>query len=70
MSTSNVIYMHIDEDGYCCFQRAEYIEDGWYIREVDNQFQVWEIAQYGGDEYHHSTFDSFKEAYDCAISFT
>jgi hypothetical protein len=31
------------------FQRAEYIEDGWYVEMIDEDIILWEIP-YGGGE--------------------
>ena len=31
------------------FQRAEYIEDGWYVEMIDEEITLWEIP-YGGGE--------------------
>ena len=39
-----------DKGGYLQIQRAEYIEDGWYIKVYDYHCEAWEIAQYGGNE--------------------
>ena len=63
------IYTYTDENGFRCFQRAKYIEDGWFIREVDSSFEVYEIPQYGGEEYHHNTCDTFDEALKSALNF-
>ncbi len=38
-------------------QRADYIEDGWYIIYKDELFTVVEIKQYGGNE---EVLDDFK----------
>lgn len=31
------------------FQRANYIEDGWYVEQIDEDISLWEIP-YGGGE--------------------
>ena len=31
------------------FQRANYIEDGWYVEQIDDDISLWEIP-YGGGE--------------------
>ena len=31
------------------FQRADYIEDGWYVEQIDEDIMLWEIP-YGGGE--------------------
>ena len=31
------------------FQRANYIEDGWYVEQIDEDIMLWEIP-YGGGE--------------------
>jgi hypothetical protein len=49
-------------------QEREYIEDGWFIKVIPSQVQLWEIPQYGGEEYLIATFPSITEAYRRAIS--
>jgi hypothetical protein len=50
--------------GNVFFQRAEYIEDGPYIKyECENEvFIVWEIPQYGGEERLEGVFSTLPEA--------
>ena len=46
-------------------QRAEYIEDGWFIKS-DHDSQKWEayeICQYGGEEMYCGTFATVEEAH-------
>ena len=31
------------------FQKANYIEDGWYVEQIDEDISLWEIP-YGGGE--------------------
>ena len=33
------------------FQRASYIEDGWYVEMIDNDISLWEIPYGGGEPY-------------------
>ena len=49
-------------------QERQYIEDGWFIKVIPSQVQLWEIPQYGGEEYLIATFPSIYEAYQRAIS--
>lgn len=30
------------------FQRANYIEDGWYVEQIDEDIMLWEIPYGGG----------------------
>jgi hypothetical protein len=32
------------------FQRATYIEDGWYVEQIDEDIVLWEIPYGGGGE--------------------
>jgi len=32
------------------YQRAEYVEDGEYIKVFSDRFELWSIPQYGGEE--------------------
>ncbi|MNQ55077.1 hypothetical protein D3C85_691590 [compost metagenome] len=50
-------------DGVLTIQEADYVEDGWLIKTGANgKFEVWLIPQYGGEEAHIETFESFHEA--------
>lgn len=31
------------------FQRANYIEDGWYVEQIDDDISLWEIPCGGGN---------------------
>ena len=39
----------IIEGNKTTFQRAKYIEDGWYVEQIDEDIVLWEIP-YGGGE--------------------
>ena len=58
-----------EESGIMTIQRAEYIEDGWYV-EIGEKFNVFEIPQYGGDPQHIAEYDNIKDAMDLALSLT
>jgi hypothetical protein len=45
---SNFATEHFKED-YIQYQRAEYIEDGFYIKSLMNGYELWEIPEYGGE---------------------
>lgn len=49
-------------------QKRQYIEDGWFIKVIPSQVQLWEIPQFGGDEQLIGNFTSITEAYQRAIS--
>lgn len=61
-------YYH--ENGLLIIQKADYIEDGWYI-EIDNfHVRLYEIPLGGGKAELIETYVTFQEAYDKAISMT
>ena len=49
-------------------QEKKYIEEGWFIKITPSQIQLWEIAQYGGEEELIAVFPSASEAYQHAMS--
>ena len=49
-------------------QKQQYIEDGWFIKVIPSQVQLWEIPQFGGEEYLIDVFPSITAAYQRAIS--
>ena len=51
-------------------QRAEYIEDGWYIIYKDELFTVVEIKPYGGKEDYLDDFTCLIDAIKYAESLT
>lgn len=59
-------YSLLVSDGELIIQRADYIEDGWYVVALEGgYFEVREIVQYGGGERcvsNHSTLLSAIEA--------
>lgn len=57
------LYIFIDNNREITFQRAPYIEDGWYIKLVDGYYEVWDIPQYGGYEGMVDRFFKFEDAY-------
>jgi hypothetical protein len=58
---------HVREDCVILQERA-YIENGWFIKIIPSQIQLWEIPQFGGEEYPVATFPSITAAYQHAIS--
>lgn len=66
------LFSFFDEStGILTTQQAPYIEDGWYIEaHVDGKFRVFEIPEHGGENAEHGEFDSFKLAYDFAMTLT
>jgi hypothetical protein len=59
------------EDGVLTLQRADYIEDGIYITKADGEgWKVFEIPQYGGDEYLVGEYPSLQMALDEAAKLT
>lgn len=54
------------------FQRASYIEDGWYIKEVfdadgDMTYNLYEIPLYGGKVGLQSKHHCFSAAFEAAM---
>lgn len=49
-------------------QDKQYIEDGWFIKVIPSEVQLWEIPEYGGKEYLIDIFPSITEAYQHAIT--
>lgn len=47
-------------------QERRYIEDGWFIKVIPTQAQLWE--QIGGEKHLIATFPSITDAYRRAIS--
>ena len=45
----NITGVFIIQDNKITFQRATYIEDGWYVEQIDEDIVLWEIP-YGGGE--------------------
>jgi len=39
----------IIEGNKITFQRANYIEDGWYVEQIDEDISLWEIPFGGGE---------------------
>lgn len=64
------LWIIFDNDGTVTFQRAPYIEDGWYIYfnsdTVKDKYEVWYIPQYGGNDSIVKAFAEFSEAYKFA----
>ena len=58
---------HVRADCVILQERA-YIEDGWFIKVIPSQAQLWEIPQYGGEERLVASFPSITEAYQRAIN--
>ena len=55
------IYTGTDHKGRRIFQRAPYIDGGWYIVEHDG-FQVWDTFLLSSEEQLVETFETFDEA--------
>ena len=52
-------------------QKDKYIEDGWYIIQIDrHNWHVFEIPTDGGKEHFIDVFSTISEAYECAINLT
>jgi len=51
-------------------QRADYIEDGWYIAIDKHEARLYEIPTGGGKPQVIGTYKTFKEAHDKAMSLT
>jgi hypothetical protein len=58
---------HVRDD-CVILQERQCIEDGWFIKVIPSQVQLWEIPQFGGEEHLVATFPSITEAYRRAIS--
>lgn len=56
-------------DDHVILQEATYIEDGWYLKIIPSQIQLWEIPQYGGEETLECTFQDLSEAVKYARNF-
>lgn len=52
---------YIDGD-IVTIQRADYIEDGWYIEVINKEITLWEIPYGGGEPYKIDTYESIQEA--------
>lgn len=63
---NNPLYIFINNKSEVTFQRAPYIEDGWYIKLYDGYYEVWNIPQYGGYEGRVDKFFKFEDAYKFA----
>jgi len=59
---------HVYAD-HVILQEATYIEDGWYLKIIPSQIQLWEIPQYGGEETLECTFQNLSEAVKYARNF-
>lgn len=66
------LFSFFDEStGVLTTQPSPYIEDGWYIEtHIDGKFKVFEIPEHGGENFEQGEFDSFKLAYEFAITLT
>lgn len=66
------LFSFFDEStGVLTTQQAPYIEDGWYIETyADGKFKVFEIPEHGGENFEQGEFDSFKLAYEFAMTLT
>lgn len=58
---------HIYDD-HVIIQYRDYIEDGWFIKVIPSQVQLWEIPQYGGEPSLVNTYPSIQDAYRRAKS--
>jgi len=68
------LFGYKDEDDVWTFQRAPYIEDGWYIKEEftkeTSKWHIFEIPTGGGNPQPYKTYDVFADAYETAINLT
>ena len=62
------VYIH--DDNKIQLQRADYIEDGWYIDIIGGKFLLYDITQYGGNEEFIEVYDSLISAIEKAESLT
>lgn len=51
-------------------QRADYIEDGWYIEIIDNVITLWEIPLHGGKERKIRNYETVMEAINAGDAIT
>ena len=58
--------LYIHDNNKIQIQRADYIEDGWFIEIKDNMFLVYEIPQGGGNDEFIGTYDSLLSAIEKA----
>jgi hypothetical protein len=58
---------HVRED-CVILQKSPYIEDGWFIKVIPSQIQLWEISQYGGEAQFYASFPTITAAYKHAVS--
>ena len=58
-------FIHKD---YVILQDKKYKEDGWFIKIISNQVQLWEIPQYGGEPNIICTYPCVTSAYRRAIT--
>ena len=63
------LILYVKED-YLQIQRAEYIEDGWFIRIYGTKVKLYEIPYGGGKENNVGVFESIQDALDYRISLT
>ena len=60
------LYIIINNNSEVIFQRAPYIEDGWYIKLQDGYYEVWDIPLGGGYDGMVDKFFNFEDAYKFA----
>lgn len=54
--------IHIYDD-HVIIQERDYVEDGWFIKVIPSQVQLWEVPQYGGEPALTCTSTSIQDAY-------
>lgn len=66
------IYTSVHSNGDQHFQRAPYIEDGWYVvRSLNSvEFELFIISPYGGEESSYGRFSSLEDAIEDAHSYS
>jgi len=66
MNSKNLVLIQ-NYNGILTIQRADYIEDGFYIEVIGSEITIWEIPSYGGEARLHSkhaTLNSAIEAFN------
>lgn len=54
-------------DGSLLIQKAQYIEDGWFILKKEDGFHLYELPLFGGEESLVDVYPDFEQAYKVAM---
>lgn len=60
----------IIDENKITFQRASYIEDGWYVEMIDDNIVLWEIPMGGGDSIRIGGYQDLISAIKAGIELT